>query len=136
MYSAVYAFDVDDTLAIQGIPYPGPVALYAIIELRNQGIPIGVCGNFLNLFKYYPDWWKIFSFYGPEELTGTSLVAHHEYKHFQLIRIAKSMKANRYIMVGNRMGDPKVRPKSQDDRQASLAKWEFISETDFAKGMR
>jgi len=126
--------DVDDTLAIQGIPHPGPVQLYRIIELRNQGNVVGVCGNFINLFKYYPDWWKIFSFYGPAELTGTSLLAHHQFKHFDLIRRAKALKANRYVMVGNRAGDPKVRPGSQDDLQAKLAKWEFISETDFAQG--
>jgi len=134
MYPGVIAFDVDDSLAIQGLPRPGPVQLYRIIELRNQGLVTGICGNFLNLFKYYPDWWKIFWFYGPTELTGTSLLAHHQYKHMDLIRIAKGLKANRYVMVGNRQGDPKVRPGSQDDVQAKLAKWEFFSETEFAAG--
>ena len=136
MYAAVYAFDVDDTLAFQGAPFPGPVPIYQVVELRNQGIPTGVCGNFLNLFKYYPDAWKVFSFFQPTELQGTSVLAHHQYKHLALIRIAKTMPANRYVMVGNRMGDPKVRSGSQDDVQARLAKWDFISETDFAKGRR
>ncbi len=136
MYSAIYAFDVDDTLAIQGAPFPGPVILNDILALRQQGIPTGICGNFLVLFKVYPDWWKLFSWFGPAELTGTSLIAHHQYKHYDLIRIAKSLKANRYVMVGNRQGDSKVRPGSQDDLQARLAKWEFISEQDFANGRR
>lgn len=34
------------------------------------------------------------------------------------------------------MGDPKVRKGSQDDVQAGLAHWEFISESEFAKGVR
>lgn len=136
MYAAVYAFDVDDTLAIGNAPFPGPVQIYQVIELRNQNIPTGICGNFLNLFKYLPDAWKYFSFFQPTELQGTSLLAHHQYKHLALIRLAKVMPAQRYIMVGNKLGDPKARPGSQDDRQAQLAKWEFISETDFANGRR
>lgn len=136
MYAAVYAFDVDDTLAIQGLPFPGPVALYQIVELRNKGIPTGICGNFINLYKYFPDAWKFFSFIQPTELQGGSILAHHQYKHLALIRTAAIMKANRYVMVGNRMGDPKVRPGSQDDVQAKMAKWDFINETDFAKGVR
>lgn len=136
LYSAVYAFDVDDTLAIQGSPRPGPVPLYAIQELRNQGIVTGVCGNFIVLMKFLPDWWKLFSFYGPEELTGTSLLAHHQYKHNQLIRIMKVMPASRYVMVGNAKGTPGVANGSMDDVQAHLAKWNFIREQDFARGMR
>src|SRR5437773_6445567 len=132
MYPAIYAFDVDDTLALQGVPRPGPIVLYSIIELRNQGNITGVCGNFLNLFKHYPDWWKIFSFYGPAELMGTSLIAHHSFKHFDLIRRAKALKANRYVMIGNQQGDPKVRPGSQDNVQAKLAGWEFIREKDLS----
>jgi hypothetical protein len=126
----------DDTLAFQGAPFPGPIPMYQIVELRNQGIPTGICGNFLNLYKYFPDAWKLFSFAQPTELQGTSIIAHHQYKHLALIRVAGYMKAGRYIMVGNRQGDPKVRSGSQDDVQAKLAKWEFISETDFAKGVR
>lgn len=136
IYPAIYAFDIDDTLAMQGAPFPGPVTLDSILQLRQQGIPTGVCGNFIVLMKVLPDWWKYFSFYGPEELTGTSLLAHHQYKHYQLIRIAKVMKAQRYVMVGNRRGDPKVRSGSQDDVQARLAKWNFIDETSFSRGIR
>ncbi len=127
---------VDDTLALQGAPRPGPVTLNDILTLRLQGIPTGVCGNFLVLFKVYPDWWKFFSFYGPTELVGVSLVAHHQYKHLDLLRIAKALPASRYVMVGNKQGDPNVAPKSQDDIQARLAKWEFIKERDFANGRR
>jgi hypothetical protein len=129
-------FDCDDTLAIQGAPFPGPIPMYAIIELRNQGNPTGIIGNFLNFFKYYPDGWRIMSFFGPTELQGTSIIAHHQYKHLALIRTADVLKASRYVMVGNKMGDKKARPGSQDDVQARLAKWEFISETDFANGRR
>ena len=136
MYSTVWAFDVDDSLNFQGAPHPGPIPIYQVIELRNQGMPTGICGNFLNLLKYFPDAWKYFSFFQPTELQGTSVLAHHQYKHLALIRIAKIMPAKRYIMVGNKMGDPNVRPGSQDDVQARLAKWEFIKESDFAKGVR
>jgi hypothetical protein len=136
MYPAIFTFDVDDTLAFQNAPYPGPVTLNSVLELRQQGIPTGICGNFLNLFKYLPEWWKYFSWFGPAELTGTSLMAHHQYKHYELMRIAKSMKASRYVMVGNKRGDPKARPGSQDDVQAKLAHWYFLTETEFAQGKR
>ena len=134
---AVYAFDVDDTLAIQGAPFPGPVILNDIAKLRAERILTGICGNFQILFKYYPDWFQFFSFYGPTQLdVHLGMVAHHQYKHLQMIGITKDIPAMKYVMVGNARGNPKARPGSQDDVQAKLANWKFISEIDFAKGVR
>lgn len=136
IYPAVVAFDCDDTLAINGAPFPGPVALNDLAALRANGVITGICGNFLNFYKYFPDGWKITSFYGPQELTGTSLLAHHQYKHYELIRVMKTFPAEAYVLVGNRRGDPEARPGSQDDVQAKLAGWKFISEKEWAAGKR
>lgn len=134
---AVYAFDVDDTLALQGAPFPGPVILNDIARLRSERIVTGICGNFQVLFKFFPDWYQYFSFYGPTQLDAhLGMVAHHQYKHLQMIGITKDIAALKYVMVGNKRGDPKARPGSQDDVQARLANWKFISETDFARGVR
>lgn len=135
LYKAVYAFDVDDTLAIQGAPFPGPVTINDIGRLRSERIITGICGNFQVLFRYFPDWYQYFSFYGPTKLISAQ-VASHQYKHLQLNDIRTDLPAEKYVMVGNRRGDPKVRPHSQDDVQARLAGWNFISETDFARGKR
>jgi len=134
---AVYAFDVDDTLGVQGAPFPGPVTLNAIAQLRAERILTGICGNFEVLFKFYPDWFQFFSFYGPTQLDAhLGMVAHHQFKHLQLIGITKDIRADKYVMVGNARGNPKARPGSQDDVQARLADWKFISESDFARGIR
>jgi hypothetical protein len=95
----------------------------------------GVCGNFFTLFKFFPDWYKFFSFYGPTKLLSPK-PAHSPYKHLQLIDIKEDILAEKYVIVGNRRGDPKVRPQSQDDIQAKLAGWSFLSESDFARGKR
>lgn len=135
LYRAVYAFDVDDTLAIQGAPFPGPVILNDVYKLRSEGIVTGICGNFQVLFKFMPMWFQFFSFYGPTKLISPR-PADHLYKHVQLIDIKDDMPAEKYVMVGNKRGDPNVRPGSQDDVQAKLAGWEFLREVDFARGKR
>lgn len=135
LYKAIYAFDVDDTLALQGAPFPGPVTINDIVRLRGERVITGICGNFQILFRYFPDWYQYFSFYGPTKLISPRPAAH-EYKHLQLMDIREDLQAEKYVMVGNKRGDPKVRPGSQDDVQAKLAQWTFISETDFARGKR
>jgi hypothetical protein len=131
----ILACDVDDTLAIQGAPFPGPVILNDIMIMRNQGWITGICGNFQVLFKFFPDWYKFFSFYGPTKLLSPK-PADHMYKHVQLIDIKDDMLAERYVMVGNKRGTPGVRTGSMDDVQSKLAGWEFIREEDFARGKR
>lgn len=135
IYKAVVAFDVDDTLAIQGAPFPGPVILDDVMKLRHEGCVTGVCGNFYVLFKFFPQWYLFFSFFGPTKLLSPK-PAHSPYKHLQLADLREDVPAERYIMVGNKRGDPNVRPQSQDDVQAKLAGWEFIKEDAFARGKR
>jgi hypothetical protein len=106
-----------------------------IMRLRTEGNVTGVCGNFQVLFKFFPQWYQFFSFYGPTTLISAK-PADHMYKHVQLIAIKNEIKAEKYIMVGNKHGSSWVRPGSQDDIQAKLANWDFISERDFAAGKR
>jgi hypothetical protein len=80
-------------------------------------------------------WYQFFSFFGPTKLLSAK-PADHMWKHVQLIDLKEDLKAERYVMVGNKRGDPKARPGSQDDVQAKLAGWEFIREIDFARGKR
>jgi hypothetical protein len=103
--------------------------------LRHAGIVTGICGNFQVLFKFFPQWYQFFSFYGPTKLISPK-PADHLYKHVQLIDIKDDMLAEKYVMVGNRRGDPDARTGSMDDVQAKMAGWNFISETDFARGKR
>jgi hypothetical protein len=135
IYPVVWMFDCDDTLAIQGAPFPGPVILNDIMTLRNEGCITGICGNYVVAMKFFPDWYKFFSMYGPTKLLSPK-PAEAQYKHLQLIDIRDDIVAARYVMVGNKRGAPGVRPTSQDNIQAKLAGWEFLSETEFARGKR
>jgi hypothetical protein len=127
--------NVDDTLAIQGAPFPGPVILNDVMQLRNEGCITGICGNYIVAMKFFPDWYKFFSFYGPTRLLSPKPAAH-QYKHLQLIDIKEDILAEKYVMVGNKRGDSKARIGSQDDVQSKLAGWIFVREEDFARGKR
>jgi hypothetical protein len=85
--------------------------------------------------KFFPDWYKFFSFYGPTRLLSPKPAAH-QYKHLQLIDIKEDILAEKYVMVGNKRGSSWARPQSQDDVQARLANWKFLTETEFANGKR
>jgi hypothetical protein len=80
-------------------------------------------------------WYQFFSFFGPTKLLSAK-PADHMWKHVQLIDLKEDLKAERYVMVGNRRGNPRARPGSQDDVQAKLAGWSFLTETEFANGKR
>ena len=57
----VYAFDVDETLEVSN----GPVKLFDLVKLREQGHIVGLCGNWAMVTLHCPDWHHICSFVGP-----------------------------------------------------------------------
>lgn len=131
----VFCFDVDDTLNIPGAPRPGPVEIRDLIQLRNEGHMLGICGNEYPLFKFWPDWYKIFSICNIMPTTMVSKALFLKTFKGMLQRTRPEM-YSAFIMVGNRRGDPRVLPGSVDDVEARLANWLFISETDFSRGKR
>lgn len=130
IYPAIYCFDVDDTLAFSGAIRPGAVSMNDVMKLRNQGCITGICGNYDAIIPKFKDWFNYFSFYGPA-WPGITKLNRTDNKHNQLLNIKEHIQAERYVMVGNRRGDPNAHGGSQDDIQARLAGWEFIEESKF-----
>jgi hypothetical protein len=58
---AVYAFDVDETLEVS----KGPAKLVDLVNLREHGHIVGLCGNWAMVTLRCPDWHRICSFVGP-----------------------------------------------------------------------
>jgi hypothetical protein len=115
----IYAFDVDDTLEVSA----GPVTISSVLTLRNEGNIVGLNGNWAVAVRNLPMWHHIFSFIGPMEMS----------KHVFLTQLKTHIPADEYIMVGNILG---VSGASDDQGAATLARWRFIKETDFAAGTR
>src|SRR5260370_26481317 len=72
----LYAFDVDQTLWLSG----GPIKLADLMELRNSGHLLGLCGNFAAVTLRMPEWHHLFSFIGPMAMTKEAFllqVRHH-----------------------------------------------------------
>lgn len=114
----VYAFDVDETLEISN----GPIKIHSLIELRELGHIVGICGN-MQVFCSLSNWHRIISF------LGQSFLPKDVFLHGLKINIP----ADEYIMVGNRLG---VTGASDDEGAAQRAGWRFILERDFAAGVR
>jgi hypothetical protein len=132
IYKAVWAFDVDDTLRFEGAPFPGNVIIADIARLRSEGNITGICGNWQVVLDHFRNWYLYFSFFGPFG-PGITKLNRTLHKHEQLKDLKTVIRADRYIMVGNRRGDPDAHPGSQDDSQARLAGWDFIEEGDWQK---
>lgn len=117
----VYAFDVDDTLEISD----GPVQLDSLQALRELGYVVGLCGNWALFVRAVTDWHKLVSFLGPIQYTPKS-----EF----LVQLKMNIRASDFVLVGN---DPSLGVGASDDKGAAIqAGWRFISETDFANGVR
>ena len=125
----LYLFDVDGSLNVSP-RLPGPIDIKDVIYLRNQGNAVGVMGDWKALIRGYPDWWKVFCFFGPIESIGPIAPM----KAADLTVMRKNFPPDwEIIMVGNRPG---VHPGSNDSGAAALAGIRFISETEFANGKR
>ena len=121
----VWAFDVDETLEISN----GPVKLQNLVDLRNTGDIVGICGN-MGLFCQVQNWWHIVSFLGQGPLPK------HIFLHNLKLNIPY---AEDWIMVGNELG--RVNGLgfvcgSNCKHEAALAGWRFLLEDEFAEGKR
>jgi hypothetical protein len=115
----VYAFDVDETLEVS----KGPVKLFDLVKLREQGHIVGLCGNWAMVTLHCPDWHHICSFVGPCGIE----------KHDFLRQLRQYIPGHDYVMVGNILG---ISGASDDRGAAERAGWRFIQESEFAKGVR
>lgn len=114
----VYAFDVDETLEVSA----GPVSLQSLMDLRNAGHIVGLCGNWGLFCAVVPDWHQRVSFVN----AGVPKVEF-------LTQLRTYLRADDFVMVGNILG---VTGASDDQGSAERAGWRFISEGDFARGAR
>lgn len=133
----VYAFDVDECLEISN----GPIPLSAMLELREQGHVIGLCGNGRKFCDLLPDWHKYISFnllcdLGPIMNFG-GLIGKDIW--LRCFRETLYLHAEEYVMVGNVFGEKNSMGfvcGSHDSMFAESAGWRFIKEDDFANGVR
>ena len=86
----LYTFDVDHTLWLSD----GPIKLADLMELRNSGQLLGLCGNFAAVTLRMPEWHYLFSFIGPMAMT----------KEAFLLQVRQYVPADEYVMVGNIQG--------------------------------
>lgn len=111
-------FDVDETLCVSA----GPISLESLLELRQQGHVVGLCGNWAVFCQRVSGWQNLVSFMNLGLLKETCLGQLKTY-----------IPADDYVMVGNILG---VSGASDDQGAAQRAGWRFIKETDFAEGVR
>jgi len=115
----VYAFDVDETLEVS----TGPVQLFDLVKLRENGHIVGLCGNWAMVTRHCPDWHHICSFVEPCGIEKDDF----------LRQLRQYIPADDYVMVGNILG---VSGASDDRGAAERAGWRFIQEREFANGVR
>lgn len=119
MTTYCYAFDVDETLVLSG----GPISLAHLEELVELGNTVGLCGNWATAVRQWPDAARVISFIGPMHMNKAAF----------LEQIKVYWPHDRYVMVGN---DPAKFGASNDIEAARLAGWEFLTEKQFARGLR
>src|SRR5688572_21671135 len=115
----IYAIDVDETMEFAN----GPVKLDSLVELKQAGHIIGICGNWAGFCSAVVNWHHLISFIGQVGIPKDAFL--HQLKTY--------LKADDYVMVGNIFG---VSGGSDDQGAAQRAGWRFIKESDFADGVR
>lgn len=105
----VYAFDVDKTLWLSN----GPVQRDSLVQLRDEGNILGLCGNWARVTTGDAHWHRLFSFVGP---IGVSKPDH-------LKQIKRYVLAYDYVFVGNDIAEG-ISPN--DAPLAAEAGWRFI----------
>ena len=118
----VYVFDVDHTLWLSD----GPVQLADLIKLREQGHILGLCGNYAMVTLNVKGWHNLFSFLGQMAMPKSEF----------LTQIKTHVRADDFVMIGNRGSYLDFPNVSRDSDAAAAAGWRFISETEFAAGAR
>lgn len=135
----LYSFDIDETLEISN----GPVSIQSLVELKEQGHIVGLCGNWALFVQRVKSWHNLISFVNCapplfiQELNRTSPVRMD--KAWFLQELKRYIPAEDYVHVGNEFGRKNSLGfvcGSQDSEAAQIAGWRFILEDDFAKGVR
>lgn len=124
----VYAFDVDETLEISN----GPVTLQSLMDLRNQGHIVGLCGNWAAVTQRVTGWQHLISFLNCSPVVSVNNQVIGD-KSWWLTVFKQYVPAEEYVLVGNILG---VTGNSDDQGAAERAGWRFICELDFAAGAR
>lgn len=131
----LYSFDVDETLEISN----GPVKLQSLMDLRNEGHIVGICGNWGLFCARVPGWQYLASFLSCTiQAMGPDGQVYGD-KGWFLAELKKYIRADDYIHVGNefdRINSLGVKCGSHDKEAAAKANYRFILEDDFAKGAR
>lgn len=130
----VYAFDVDETLEISN----GPVTLQSMMELRNQGHIVGLCGNWGLFCAMVNGWHNLISFLNcaPVVKYNGQIVGD---KGWWLHHFKQYVRANEYVLVGNVFGEKNKLGfvcGSHDSLAAEQSGWRFIKEDSFSEGAR
>lgn len=135
----VYAFDVDETVEISN----GPVTLQSMMDLRNEGHIVGICGNWGLFCQRVWGWQNLVSFLNciPPVFVRLQENAHGTRvdKAWFLNHLQQYVRADEYILVGNVKGEKNSLGfvcNSEDSEAARLSGWRFIKEDSFAKGVR
>lgn len=122
---------MDDTLEISH----GPIRLEALVELKQAGHLLVICGNWERVTMAVPTWWQLFSALGPlprpEQETRREAVKAEQLRQLKLF--VRGLRD--YVMVGN---DTQTAPAHgvNDAAAAKAAGWRFLRERDFAAGAR
>jgi hypothetical protein len=119
----IYAFDVDETLELSG----GPIKVSDVLALKKERHVIGICGNWAQAINVWPEFIHFVSFIGPMSAPKDQFL---EQLRVYLVPLSK---AEELVMVGNILG---VSGASDDQGAAERAGVRFISEKDFAEGLR
>ena len=123
----LYAFDCDETL--QCAVSPGPVRIDDIRCLRDEGHTVGICGNWHWATHSIRDWRTLFTFLGPMGTDKPTMLR-------QLAQYLGDLHDD-FVMVGNDHANVTAQYSSPDDALAAReAGWRFISERNFAAGVR
>jgi hypothetical protein len=125
-----FAFDVDETLVCSA----GPIPWEALVELKQQGHVVGLCGNLKGVFKNVPNWWETISFTLNQDI-GPLNGGHLPPKDLWLRawREIDCPGLDDYVLVGNEKG---VTGGSDDKGSAERSGWRFLHEHAFAAGER
>ena len=129
----LYSFDIDETLEISN----GPVKLQSLVELKQQGHIVGLCGNWGLFTRVVQNWHSVISFMNvvPEYWTNGRRADKSDF----LSLLKTYVPADEYIHVGNIQGEKNMLGfvcHSNDSEPANAAGFRFIKEDDFAKGVR
>ncbi len=129
----VYLFDVDHTLEVSG----GPVTIKSMIELKDQGHIIGICGNWTVFVARVQGWQHLISLQHPFHLCYYNEKGERMDKTDFMKAVRQYLPAEDYVMIGNSLRDKEKIPNISDDEGAAFrADWKFIKEENFANGER